>query len=1269
MSRDPALPYASRLVAEWLISAPDQRHRRLPGTMLFADISGFTRLTERLARRGRIGAELISDTLDRTFAALLEPASEEGADLIKWGGDAVLLLLRGEAHTVRAARAAHRMRAALRDLARADEAERSGSGTLRMSIGIHRADSGTGDPGAAGFDFFLVGDPASHRELIAAGPEVSHLAKVEQACGAGMILLSAAAAAAMPEGLLGAGVAVDGSEGVGRLLRSPPRPEAAPAASAGLDAEIDGTPDVAGTLPPGIRAHLRAGAAEPEHRPVTVGFVQFSGTDALLRARGAVDATDAIHEAIVAVQRACLDHGATFFESDIAVDGGKVMLTAGAPRSAGRDGDRMLRTARAIADFRGTLSIRVGVSSGHVFAGDLGPSWRRTYSVKGDAVNLAARLLGRGGPGQVVATARVIGESSREFEAEPLAPFTVKGRRAPVHAAVVGELRSGPPKSLTPFVGRDAELAALTAAVSSASDARGTVVDVVGEPGIGKSRLVSEAVGTTSARVLAVALSTYDTETAYAAAGMLLRQVLGAGAHVLPDDLAAMLTRTVGREAPHLVPWLPLLGATLDLDLPATREVDELDERFRRGRIEQVTTEFLTAILAQPAVIIVEDAHLMDEASAALFLHLEEEAPRHPWCVIVTRREIPSGHVPLIGEDGDRRIELGGVAPEAALELLESAVDGALPSRHTLAAMTDRAAGNPLFLTSLAASVHVGDVTGDLPVTVEALLLVDIDRLPPGDRTLLRLAAVLGARFDAATLAQVHAEPVTADALAERLREFVRVSEGGELEFRHAMVRDVAYAGLPFRLRRRMHERVAVTLEASAGTAAGADLLSLHFHEAGLFDRAWSYSLRAGEEARAKYAFAQAAAFFARALEAAAQLPEPPAERSAAAVALGECLDMSGDSAGALTALRRARRDLRGDPVRTADLLHKEARITLRLGRYRAALAQLTRAMRVLDGVDGRAADAVRSRIATWYGFCLHLQHRDAQAVRWGRRAVEWAEASHDEEVLANACNALHLSYGASALHEDRPYGQLALDLYMRLGDLSGQTLTLNNLAIDAYNAGDWNEAIDAFARAAAGFHRLGDDADEATALYNQADVLVAQGRHRQALAALADALHLARRVDDEELVGLALREQARAQAGSGDRARAWVSFDRARAVLSGLDLATEVALLDAAHAEALAADGRSVEALDLVDRTITAAAGKAPDTLARLHRIRAQILVGLGLVEPAAVAAREGLLLNTGTYGGYEPALLRLALAEATADERLRTDARRVLDSLGVVG
>src|SRR4051794_27077105 len=167
------LPYVPRLLGHWTPTSDDDRHMRVNGSVAFVDISGFTRLTERLARKGKVGAEEMSDILSATFAGLLAEAHDDGADLVKWGGDAVLLLFQGDDHAHRAARAAHRMRATLRDIGRVPTT--SGTVVLRMSVGVHSGD----------FDFFIVGDPALHRELLISGPAASVTADVEAAAAAG----------------------------------------------------------------------------------------------------------------------------------------------------------------------------------------------------------------------------------------------------------------------------------------------------------------------------------------------------------------------------------------------------------------------------------------------------------------------------------------------------------------------------------------------------------------------------------------------------------------------------------------------------------------------------------------------------------------------------------------------------------------------------------------------------------------------------------------------------------------------------------------------------------------------------------------------------------------------------------------------------------------------------------------------------------------------------------------------------------------------------
>src|SRR5436190_10345883 len=170
------LPYVPRLHLRHLVEAPDANHRQLDGTLIFADISGFTPLSERLARTGREGAERLADAIGTLFAGLLEVAYEDGGGLVKFAGDAVLLLFDGEGHVARAAHAATSMRRKLREIGRIEQA--GATIVLRMSAGMH-ADT---------FDVFVAGDE-HHRELIFAGGAASTVMRLEKAARPGQILV------------------------------------------------------------------------------------------------------------------------------------------------------------------------------------------------------------------------------------------------------------------------------------------------------------------------------------------------------------------------------------------------------------------------------------------------------------------------------------------------------------------------------------------------------------------------------------------------------------------------------------------------------------------------------------------------------------------------------------------------------------------------------------------------------------------------------------------------------------------------------------------------------------------------------------------------------------------------------------------------------------------------------------------------------------------------------------------------------------------------
>src|SRR3954451_24658550 len=233
-------PYVPSLVIDWLRDTPGATHRRVEGSFVFADISGFTSLTERLARRGKVGAEEMGDLLNATFETLLIPAYEYGGALVKWGGDAVLLLFQDDGHVPRAVRAATEMQRVIKRVGRLRTS--SGVVTLGMSVGVH----------CGALDFFLVG--SAHHELVVVGPDATEVAQMEKVAESGDIVVSRAAARRLDGDILGTarlgGRLVSRTPAVAQRPRNTPDPKAAP--------------DLLPAIPAALREHLSSGITDQE---------------------------------------------------------------------------------------------------------------------------------------------------------------------------------------------------------------------------------------------------------------------------------------------------------------------------------------------------------------------------------------------------------------------------------------------------------------------------------------------------------------------------------------------------------------------------------------------------------------------------------------------------------------------------------------------------------------------------------------------------------------------------------------------------------------------------------------------------------------------------------------------------------------------------------------------------------------------------------------------------------------------------------------------
>ncbi|WP_156466075.1 adenylate/guanylate cyclase domain-containing protein [Janibacter sp. Soil728] len=1264
MPASPLRPYVPDLAAEWLRGTPAAVHREIEGSMAFVDLSGFTNLTERLTRLGLVGSEELSDILSATFAAMLEACRQEDADLIKWGGDAVLLLFRGADHAGRAVRATTAMRRALYTVGRTRSS--AGKITLRMSVGIH----------SGRFDFFLVGDPAVHRELIVSGPAASRTAQQEAAASAGQIAASAETAALLP-------IRAFSPSPTGFLLRRAPvaRPDAPVGPRRGLDPD-----NIACLIPPPVRAHLLAETGEDEHRFIAVSFIQFSGTDSLMTRSGADAVAGALDRLVRATQRACEAHGVTFLESDINVDGGKIMLVCGAPERGEDVEDRMVRAVREIVDGATDLPLRAGINAGRVFSADFGPEFRRSYSLLGDCINVAARVMGKASPGQVMTTKAVLARVGSGIVSEEVAPLTVKGKSRPIEAALVRSIRpqddtTSPDRARQLMLGRGREVAVIAEALDQARAGRSQYIEIVGAAGLGKSALV-ETVREQYADGFVVVRGPsrrFGGAVAHQAVRRLLRDVIGIPHGCSMTDQVAALHRAVTASAAELLPWFPLLAALLGAQVPDTPELSDLDDRFRPARAADSLMTLLAAVCSTPTLFVLEGVDDMDEASADLVRRIIADRSAGPWAVVTTRRT-PVHGLRIDPADEPTRLTLEPLDEATSLALLEEWTQEQPLSESLLRAVVAKADGNPLFLRSLLDVIRVRGSLVGLPDGVEEVIGAAIGALPPRVRTILRFASVLGELFSLADLDDLVSEEHWT-VRPEDLRELhgqLRSERSDETMFRFtsSLVLDVAYAGLPYRLRRRLHLRAGTRLEASDATPRPLELLSTHFFEAGEHSKAWTYSRLAAERARAAYSYLEAMALYERALTAAARV-EDVSKESVGEVheAIGDVAEMSGLSEAAIAHYRRARSGFRAQGLARIAVMAKEVGIHQRVGAFGTSLRIAGHARRSLVEVDGPDADALRSRLALQMAFVHHLRASHESAIHWSQLAVTEAARSGDPDVLARAHNGHALILAVAGVPTDRPYGELALARAEETGDLLFQGKCLTNLAIAAIIDGRWPVAEELLDRAAIVIDRVGDTANAANARYNRCDVLVRQGRWSEVEQVLASVGRSASATGDLELVALVRLELGKVRVGQCRLTEGREHLEDARAQLAVLGLDQEAADADLAILGSRVADVVPSRDPDAIRADITGLLARAGDLgvdglAARLHFLLGTLFLQEHDPDAACGCYQAGIASRPGE-GGFERALNQLGAAVAAdVDGRPRpVDRARADEALARLG
>ena len=1095
------LPYIPRLLASWPEDVP--LHRQVEGTLVYVDISGFTRLSERLAEHGRVGAEEVTDLLNGCFSRLLAIAASYGGDLLKFGGDALLLFFDGPAHARRGCRAASEMRL---DLRRERVGAAVGVPPLRMSVGIH----------TGAFDFVVV--DGLHRELVLTGPQATRTVRMENTAEAGEILVSPETAAHLPGSARGA----EKSPGV--LLARAPAADKLSLPPIAIDAEA-----VRRCIPVALRPYLGIRRIDGEHRPVVVAFIKFTGVDGIIAEQGPGVAAAAIARLILAIQEAAAEMEVCFLSTDIDADGGKVILTAGAPGLEGDDAERMLLAVRSIMEAQPALALRIGVNQGHVFAGDVGAEFRRTYTVMGDAVNLAARVMSRADAGEILATPDVLARSRTTFHVEEKEPFLVKGKLRPVQAAAVGAVRgsrvdrSG---SRFPVFGRDEEIGILRERLERAIAGQGGTV-IAGDVGMGKTRLLEElAAHAVSLKVPVFHANTglYASRSPYLAVKAMLREIAGLAETQSGIIAPGALEQRIAEIAPELAAWAPLIAVPLDTELPSTPEVDALGLQFRRARLDQAVTDFIVAALNGPALLLFDDVHLLDDASKSLLRVLTERAATSQVLVVAAH---PGGD----SEPGIVAVtlELSGLGTADARQLALSVADDLGVPGLGLEATIERADGNPLFLIELVSALARSGASSELPDSLEAIIAGRIDGLPPGARTAIREAAVLGALFDSSLV-----PGNLSDAEWSRLDEVVERMGATTFRFRHRLFRDAAYEGLSFRRRRELHERAGLLIEArNEDTASVAELLAIHFSRALRHEKAWTYGVIAGDRARAKYAAVEAAEFYHDAIESGRRLATPPADYARIYEAYADMLELCGQLIESGRALARASQMVHA-PEDRLRIKRKRGLLRELSGEYTQALRWLSRGMREYRGQGALPqGGAGLGQTLVAYSGVRYRQGRYRDSVRAAREAIAIAEVEGDQRAIAHAHRLLGI--GSQRMGEaGTDHLETALELYELSGDLIGQARLLNSFGVGAHYSRDFEVARGFYVRSREAFAHVGDVIGEATALNNIGEALFDAESPVEIASYFRDALRIWRSARYPIGVALATRNLGRLAAREG---------------------------------------------------------------------------------------------------------------------------------------
>lgn len=883
--------------------------------VLFADISGFTRLTEKMAQQGPVGAEKLTQILNSYFGQLIELIHADGGDVVKFAGDALLALWPSDGKngglvtaTLQAAHCALTIQAKLNAYPVEDGAQLS----LRTNIG-----SG---------EVFIAHLGGSHGrwEFLVSGAPIIQISKAEHQARVGDVVLSPEAWALIGPYCQGRQRAV-GSALITDLQFTAKPAETATAATTrteliasrgfGGQSSIANEVGLQAYIPGAVLARLNAGQTEwlAELRCVTVLFINLPDLS--------YNTDLAFAQTLMnTIQTILYRYEGSLNKLSVDDKGATLVAALGLPPLAHEDDPVLgVQTALAIQVKLQEMGVRhsIGVTTGRVFCGAVGSDRRREYTMIGDTVNLAARLMQAAKEG-ILCDANTFHAANVRLRFETIAPVMVKGKTAPVAVYRPIGLAGLSIPLRTALVGRVAERAILAEQIQALiRGGSGGIVVIEGEAGIGKSRLVEDllekarAFGVVSLLGSANALDA----TPYHAWQNVFSQLLDLNVLAEPETRRQQtldLLASMNGLAPFGNEWAqfaPLLNNVLPfLDFPDTPGVAAMSPQIRADK----TRDFLLGLLQAaatmtPTLLVIEDAQWLDSASwnllTAISRQIDADTPNQAsvMLAVATRpvvQPLSPQYAQLTAARHNKWLSLAPLDPEQAIALVCQRLNVSALPEPVINLIQEKAQGNPFFSEELAYALrdggflvfaegqcalapHAGDLRAlNFPDTVQGVVISRIDRLTPAQQLTLKVASVIGRVFTSRLLHDVH--PIEADKAF--INEYLSTLEHLDITplerpepelayiFKHIITQEVAYNLMLFAQRRELHRAIGEWYEQqyshdSAQFQQFVGVTARHFLRGEVWDKATRYLLHAGDNAVRLYARAEARSYYGEALD------------------------------------------------------------------------------------------------------------------------------------------------------------------------------------------------------------------------------------------------------------------------------------------------------------------------------------------------------------------------------------------------------------------